>query len=93
MNSTTPRQSTDPSDPLDQPPPPFNAQAEAAALRAHTQAIRKKRYLPSKLDRYRGELLQLHQAGVTAAELHRWLRAKKVNVVPSTVRRWLANNG
>ena len=49
--------------------PPFDAAAEAAALKAHTQAIRKKRYYPSQLDRYRGELLQLHQAGVTTAEL------------------------
>ena len=49
--------------------PVFDANAEAAALKAHTKAIRKKRYQPSQLDRYRGELLQLHQAGVTAAEL------------------------
>jgi hypothetical protein len=69
--------------------PPFDAAAEAAALKAHTQAIRKKRYYPSQLDRYRGELLQLHQAGVTTAELQRWLRAKKVKVVWSTVSRWL----
>lgn len=72
--------------------PPFDANAEAAALKAHTKAIRKKRYRPSQLDRYRGELLQLHQAGVTPAELQRWLRAKKVKVVWSTVRRWLAKN-
>lgn len=73
-------------------PPVFDAVAEAAALRAHTKAIRKKRYSVSQLDRYRGELLQLHQAGVTATELHRWLRAKKVKVVWSTVWRWLQKN-
>ena len=62
-------------------------------MRAHTRAIRKARYLPSKLDRYRGELLQLHRAGLTPAELHRWLRAKQVKVVYSTVQRWLQKNG
>lgn len=72
--------------------PPFDAAAEAAALKAHIQTIRKKRYSPSQLDRYRGELLQLHRAGVTAAELQRWLRAKKVKVVWSTVWRWLQKN-
>jgi hypothetical protein len=72
--------------------PVFDVEAEAAALKVRTKAIRKKRYQPSQLDRYRGELLQLHQAGVTAAELQRWLRAKKVKVVWSTVRRWLQKN-
>lgn len=71
----------------------FDVEAEAARIRAHTHAIRKKRYRPSQLDRYRGELLQLHQAGITPAELQRWLRAKKVNVVWSTVNRWLRKHG
>ena len=72
--------------------PAFDVQAELAAIKAHTQLIRKKRYSPSQLDRYRGELLQLHRAGVTVAELHRWLRAKQVKVVWTTVWRWLQKN-
>ena len=72
--------------------PPFDVTAEVAAIKAHTQLIRKKRYSPSQLDRYRGELLQLHRAGVTVAELHRWLRAKQVKVVWTTVWRWLQKN-
>ncbi len=87
VDQSVPTEGTDMSDVTDGPV--FDANAEAAALKAHTKAIRKKRYQPSQLDRYRGELLQLHQAGVTAAELQRWLRAKKVKVVWSTVWRWL----
>lgn len=70
-----------------------DADAEAARLRAHTRAIRKARYQPSKLDRYRGELLQLHRAGLTPAQLQRWLRAKQIQAAWTTVQRWLQKNG
>ncbi|HRW67003.1 MAG TPA: hypothetical protein P5032_14895 [Candidatus Competibacter sp.] len=71
----------------------FDVEAEAQRLQAHTQTIRKKRYAPSRLDRYQGELLQLHRHGVTTAQLQRWLRAKRIKVAWSTVSRWLQKHG
>ena len=67
--------------------------AELAALQAQTRRIRQVRYRPSRLDRYTGELLSLYQAGARAAELQRWLRARRIKVVLSTVTRWLEKNG
>ncbi|MBA0190109.1 hypothetical protein [Pectobacterium odoriferum] len=71
----------------------FSVSQELAALQEETRLIRKPRYRKSRLDRYTGELLQLHQAGASAAELQRWLRAKRIRVVLSTVTRWLARHG
>ena len=70
----------------------FDAENECQILKEQTQLIRKKRYRTSRLDRYKGELLQLHQAGSSTAELQRWLRKKRIKVVHSTVARWLENN-
>ena len=71
----------------------FDTAAELAALQAQTRRIRQVRYRPSRLDRYTGELLSLYQAGASAAELQRWLRARRIKVVLSTVTRWLEKNG
>ncbi|GKW14024.1 MULTISPECIES: hypothetical protein [Pectobacterium] len=71
----------------------FNVSQELAALQEETRLIRKPRYRKSRLDRYTGELCQLHQAGASAAELQRWLRAKRIRVVLSTVTRWLDRHG
>ncbi|MBC8954913.1 hypothetical protein [Xenorhabdus sp. PB62.4] len=73
--------------------PQFDAGKELAVLREQTRIIRKQRYRKSRLDRYAGELLQLHREGASAAELQRWLRKKRIRVVLSTVTRWLARNG
>jgi len=73
--------------------PSFDPATEAAQLRTDTQAIRKRRYSRSRLDRWKGELLQLQQAGATPAELQRWLRSKRIKVTHSTVSRWLQRNG
>ena len=54
---------------------------------------RKKRYYKSKLDLYKGELLQLHRAGATTAELRRWLQEKRIHVVWTTVDRWVKKYG
>jgi hypothetical protein len=67
----------------------FDPHAELASLRQQTALIRKPRYARSRLDRHRAELLALHQAGATVAELQRWLRAHRISVVHSTVARWL----
>lgn len=68
---------------------PFNADAEVARLRANSAARRKTTYRKSRLDRYCGELVQLHNAGASTAELQRWLREHRVCVTHSTVARWL----
>lgn len=71
----------------------FDPKMELAALRQQTQIIRKKRYSRSRLDKFAGELLSLHRAGASTAELQRWLRDRRIRVVHSTVARWLTKNG
>ena len=71
----------------------FDTDTELDLLRRQTSEIRKKSYSRSRLDRYRGELLQLHRAGASVAELQRWLRARRIRVVHSSVARWIARNG
>ena len=71
----------------------FDTDTELDLLRRQTSEIRKKRFSRSRLDRYRGELLQLHRAGASVAELQRWLRAHRIRVVHSTVARWIDKNG
>ena len=67
----------------------FDAAAEAAHLREQTRARRRTRLAASRLDRYTLELLALHDAGSTPAELRRWLADRRVRVHHSTVARWL----
>jgi len=67
----------------------FDAAAEAARLRTETRSRRRRRHAPSRLDRYTRELLALHDAGSTTAELQRWLAHRRVRVNHSTVARWL----
>ena len=38
-------------------------------------------------------LLLLHRGGASVAELQRWLRARRIRVVHSTVARWIDKNG
>ena len=70
----------------------FDTAADRPPRRAQPRRIRQVRYRPSRLDRYTGELLSLYQAGASAAELQRWLRARRIKVVLSTVTRWLEKN-
>ncbi|MDE1240525.1 hypothetical protein, partial [Vibrio aestuarianus] len=70
----------------------FDVQSELSALKDQTQAMRKRSYSArkSRLDKFKFQLLELHQAGATGAELQRWLRAnKRIKVAHSTVLRWL----
>ena len=72
----------------------FDPAHELASLRQQT-AIRRKRFFrrrASKLDPYTAELLALHRAGGSGAELQRWLRDQRILVVHSTVARWLAKH-
>ncbi len=70
----------------------FEPLAELATLRQQTAAIRKSRYPHSRLDRHRAELLALYRAGASTAELQRWLRKNRIQVVHSTVARWLTKH-
>ena len=72
----------------------FDPAAELGALRERAAITRKRVYAQrrSRLDRYTSELLSLHHAGGTVAELQRWLRTQRVAVVHSTVARWLSKH-
>jgi hypothetical protein len=73
----------------------FDVQKEILALKSQTKLIRKQRYSArkSRLDKFKFELLALHKAGSSNAELQRFLRAKRIKVVHSTVARWINTNG
>lgn len=59
-------------------------------IRARRDISRKKRYRPSKLIRYRAELVALHLAGASYRELAFWLRRDyRLIVDHSTIRRYL----
>ena len=70
----------------------FDPLTELATLRQQTAIIRKRNFVRSRLDRHAGELLALHRAGASTAELQRWLRERRIKVVHSTVARWLAKH-
>lgn len=74
----------------------FNVESELLALKAQTEAMRKRCYSArkSRLDKYKFQLLELHRSGATGAELQRWLRQnKRIKIAHSTVLRWLEKNG
>jgi Fe2+ or Zn2+ uptake regulation protein len=64
----------------------------AAMPDTHTQQpiTRRRRYYPSRLRRYRAELVLLRRGGASYRELAEWLRARRLRVAPSTVQRYLA---
>ena len=68
----------------------FNAEAALSRLRADAQIRRKRSYRVSRLDLVAGELMKLHRAGATPAEMQRWLASERgIRVTHSTVARWL----
>lgn len=61
-----------------------------ADIQARRAVTRKAGYHRSRLDRYRAELVQLHLAGGSLADLQLWLRTKKrTKVERSTIQRFL----
>jgi hypothetical protein len=66
----------------------FDPKSELIKLQIQTKSIRKTSYSPSRLDRYKTELLLLRKEGASIAELQRWLRSNRVKVAWSTVSRW-----
>jgi hypothetical protein len=71
----------------------FDAEAEVLKLKQLKKTISKKRYSRSKLDKYSDELKSMKSAGATYADLQRWLQARRIKVVWSTVQRWFSNHG
>jgi hypothetical protein len=61
-------------------------------LQAETKTLRKTRFRKSGLDKVGGELIKLHKAGATKAELKRWLKSQNIIVAWSTVHRWIEKN-
>ena len=70
----------------------FDSKAEVERLRQQSAIDRTHRYAPSRLDRYKGELLQMHLDGARAVDLQTWLREHRIKVAHSTVARWLAKH-
>ena len=65
----------------------FDAIAELARIKE----LRKIRhYRKSKLDRFRGEILALTDAGASPADIALWLREHKLKADTSTVSRYIA---
>lgn len=71
----------------------FNTEDELNKLQQQTKAIRKTKHYKSRIDRYKGEVLKLHKAGATIAEIQRFLRSKRIKLVYSTVLRWIEKHG
>ncbi len=73
----------------------FNAVAEASQMKKLSSVIRKRCYFRrrSRLDRFSDELMGLKAEGLSVAELHRWLRKKRIKIAYSTVLRWVQKNG
>jgi DNA-binding transcriptional ArsR family regulator len=71
----------------------FDPKAELEKLQQQTKLIRKTRKSNSRLDEFKGELVQLNAEGASVSEIQRWLRSKRTKVAWSTVSRWLKNHG
>lgn len=73
----------------------FDAIAEVQRLKAQTQARRKRPYSRriSKLDKYKGEIISMHRAGASGAELQRWLKEKRISCALTTVLRYVQRHG
>lgn len=67
----------------------FDPAAEVARL-AELQSIRrKKRLFKSKLDKFQHQILALHKAGASLAQIQIWLRQNSLKTSRSTISRWL----
>lgn len=68
----------------------FDAVAALKSTRAHRAVAQRRRWRPSRLDRYRAELVAMRKVGASYPELAIWLRTKKRVVVShTTVMRFL----
>jgi len=70
----------------------FDAEKELAAIQALRKQDKRKHFRKSTLDRYKGEVLQLHNAGASLSDIRLFLKSKRIIVVNSTIQRWLKKN-
>jgi len=68
---------------------PVDFESEVARLRKKRMAAYRKRWGRSRLDRYGPEILNLHEAGATLAEIQLWLAERRLRVHVSTIQRWI----
>ena len=57
----------------------FDAKSEVKRLNAITQLRKKKRYVRSKLDKYKAEIIALRAEGATLQEIQIWLKQKNLS--------------
>ena len=71
----------------------FDAQAALERARAHADARKHKRYRPSKIDRYKGEIVRLVELGATPTVVQIHLAdAHGLELSLSAVSRWMKKN-
>jgi len=67
----------------------FEPESVLISLRQR-QALRRRRcFTRSKLDRFRAEVVALHRAGATLAQLKLWLHDRRIDVSRTTIMRYL----
>ena len=75
---------------MDAPNATFDAHLEISNIRIRRAEARRRRYRKSRLDKYYTELIAMHQAGASLAELAEWLRIKhRCRVHRSSIGRWV----
>jgi len=70
----------------------FDAANELDKIKKKRKERKFKHYTSSKLDDFNFEILKLNDAGATLADLQCFLSEKHIQVVPSTIHRWLKKN-
>lgn len=72
----------------------FEAERELEKIRTALAQRKPYKFKQSRLDRYKGELLELKSAGASLSELQYFLREKGVKPLPhvTTISRWIKAN-
>jgi hypothetical protein len=72
----------------------MDAKAEVERLATLVKKRRhKSTFFPSKIDKFKHEILRLKSEGATLEMLRLWLREQRIKVDVSTISRWLKKNG
>jgi hypothetical protein len=72
----------------------MDAKAEVERLATLVKKRRHKNtFFPSKLDKFKHEILRLKSNGATLEILQLWLSEKRIKANISTISRWLKKNG
>jgi hypothetical protein len=75
----------------------MDAKDAAAEVERLATLVKKRRhkntFFPSKIDKFRNEVLRLKSNGATLEMLKLWLSEKRIKADISTISRWLKKNG